>query len=276
MPHISYRSVSVSWLATCLVLCAMSGETIAEEIVLRVESEVFVDGDEACAAKSLTLFHQGLTWDFLDPPAGSTEGDIILHDPARERVVVLDPELNIKTEIRTIRLERLNVSLATWARQSDDALIKWAGAADFGDAIVADGDRIELNGPRVRYEVTFSQSSSEEVVAAYRRFADTAILLKALMQPGGIPPFPRLAINRHVEAAGGIPAEVTLRITPRLSLIPGGGDTLRSVHKVHPQLIDGDHSRIEAAGARLTIAEGVDLEEFVRRRHDARSDHPDS
>ena len=86
------------------MLCAMSGATMAEEIVLRVESEVFVDGDETPAAKSLTLFHQGLTWDFLDPPAGSTEGDIILHDPARERVVVLDPELNLKTEIRTIRL----------------------------------------------------------------------------------------------------------------------------------------------------------------------------
>lgn len=276
MPRLLDRSVSVSWFAACLVLCAVGGQTTAEEIVLRVESEVFVNGDEMPAAKSLTLFHQGLTWDFLDPPADGVEGDVILHDPARERVVVLDPELNLKTEIRTIRLERLNVSLATWARQSDDALIKWAGAADFGDAIVTDENRVELNGPRVRYAVEFTRSPSEDAVAAYRRFADTAILLKALMQPGGIPPFPRLAINRHVEAAGGIPAEVTLRVTPKVSLIPGAGDMLRSVHKVHPQLIDGDHSRIEAAGARLTVADMVDLEEFMKRRHDARLGHPDS
>lgn len=276
VPDRNRQRLPSGWLLACLVVAAVGHKTLAEDVVFRVESEVFVGDEETPAAKSLTLFHNGITWDFLDAPADGGEGDIILHDPARERVVVLDPQRSIKTEIRTIRLERLNVSLATWARQSDDALIKWAGAADFGDAITTDGNRVELTGPRVRYTVEFTRSSSDQAVAAYRRFADTAILLKALMQPGGIPPFPRLAINRHVEVAGGIPAEVTLCITPRLALLPGGGDILRSVHKVHPQLIDGDHSRIDAASARFTVAEEVDLEEFVRRRHDDRSDHPDS
>lgn len=271
-----HRSASVAWLVAMLLGCGANGSATAEDVVLRVESEVFVNDDDTPVAKSLTLFHNGITWDFLDPSADAVEGDVILHDPARERVIVLDPERNLKTEIRTIRLERLNVSLAAWARQSDDPLIKWAGTADFGDAIMTDGDRVELTGPRVRYAVEFTRSASDEAVVAYRRFADTAILLKALMQPGGLPPFPRLAINRHVEVAGGIPTAVSLSIAPKLKLLPGGGDTFRSVHKVHPQLIDGDHSRIDAAGAQLTVAEEVDLEEFVRRRHDARSDHPDS
>lgn len=271
-----HRSASVAWLVAMLLVYVGSNSAAAEDIVLRVESEVFVNDDETPVAKSLTLFHNGITWDFLDPPADAAEGDVILHDPARERVIVLDPERNLKTEIRTIRLERLNVSLAAWARQSDDPLIKWAGTADFGDAIMTDGDHVELTGPRVKYAVEFTRSASDEAVAAYRRFADTAILLKALMQPGGLPPFARLAINRHVEVAGGIPTAVTLSIAPKLALLPGAGDTLRSVHKVHPQLIDGDHSRIDAAGAQLTVAEEVDLEEFVRRRHDARSDQPDS
>jgi hypothetical protein len=271
-----HRIVSVVWLVAAMSYSGASGPATAEDVVLRVESEVFVNDDNTPVAESLTLFQDGITWDFLDPPAGAVEGDVILHDPARERVIVLDPERNLKTEIRTIRLERLNVSLATWARQSDDPLMQWAGTADFGDAIITDGDRIELTGPRVKYAVEFTRSASDEAVAAYRRFADTAILLKALMQPGGLPPFPRLAINRHVELAGGIPTAVTLSITPKRALLPGAGDTLRSVHKVHPQLIDGDHSRIDAAGAQLTVAEEVDLEEFVRRRHEARSDQPDS
>lgn len=274
MSRLLHRSV-FTWLVAWLLLCGLGARATAEEIILRVESAVFVDDDETPAATSLTLFHNGITWDFLDS-SDDGEGDVILHDPARERVVVLDSRLNIKTEIRTIRLERLNVSLATWARQSNDPLIKWAGAGDFGDAIIADGDHIELSGPRVRYTVDFNRSASDAAVAAYRRFADTAILLKALMQPGGIPPFPRLAINRHVEVAGGIPVEVTLRITPKLSLMPGSSNTLRSVHKVHPQLIDSDHSRIDAAGARLTVAEAVDLEEFARRQRESRPDHPDS
>jgi hypothetical protein len=276
VPFFHLHTTLAPFLLVCALVCATGGQTRAEEVTLRVESEVFVDDEKAPVATSLTLFHRGITWDFLGPRTDAAAGEVILHDPARERVIVLDTELNLKTEIRTIRLERLNVSLASWARQSDDLLIKWAGAGDFGDIIVSDDDRIELRGPRVQYVVEFTRALPEEAVAAYRQFADTAILLKALMQPGGIPPFPRLAINRHIEAAGGIPMEVVLRITPKLPLIPGAADTLRSVHKVHPQLTDEDQSRIDAVGARLTVAEAVDLDDFVRRRHDARSAQPDS
>ena len=32
---------------------------------MRVESELFVAGDEQPVARSLTLFHEGVAWDFL-------------------------------------------------------------------------------------------------------------------------------------------------------------------------------------------------------------------
>lgn len=239
--------------------------------VLRVESEVFVEGDVEPVTRSLTLFCNGVIWDFCEPPGAgdSTDGDgprgeIVLHDPARERVVLIDPVRNVKTQVDAIRLERLGVSLASWARRSDDRLVRWAGGPDFGDGFKEEDSRLELVGPRARYEVVHAAAPSPEAAVMYGKFADTAILLKALLQPGGIPPFPRLAINRRVAAAGGIPSVVRLEIDPRMAMLASRPDRLRSVHKVYPRLLAGDLGHIEEAEARMALAETVDLAVFVK------------
>lgn len=238
---------------------------------LRVESTLFA-GDKP-VARSLTLFRDGVAWDFLELPAlpasplGKAQGmqlaEIVLHDPARERVVVIDPVRLLKTEIPRVRLERLGASLASWARASDDRLIRWAGGDDFNAGFSAESDRLELAGPRVRYVVRHAAASSPEEAMSYRQFADTAILLKALLQPGGIPPFPRLAINRRLEEAGAIPAEVILEIEPRGVSLGGPGTRLRGEHRSHPRILAEDLERIEEAEAQLAAAEPVELAEFA-------------
>lgn len=236
---------------------------------LRVESELFADGGDEPVARSLTLFHEGVAWDFLELPdaAGKSAviGEIVLHDPARERVLVIDPARHVKTQVDMIRLERLSVSLAKWARTNDDRLVRWAGGPDFASGFTEHDDRIELVGPRVKYAVAYEEAPCIEAAGTYRQFADTAILLKALMQPGGIPPFPRLAVNRRLEDAGAIPREVMLEIDPRLSALGGRPERLRCVHKVHPRLLAGDLQRIEDAKAHVAAAEPVDLATFVDR-----------
>jgi hypothetical protein len=236
---------------------------------LRVESELFADGGDEPVARSLTLFHEGVAWDFLELPdavgKSAVIGEIVLHDPARERVLVIDPARQVKTQVDLIRLERLSVSLAKWARTNDDRLVRWAGGPDFAAGFTEHDDRFELVGPRVKYAVAYEEAPCTEAAVTYRQFADTAILLKALMQPGGIPPFPRLAVNRRLEDAGAIPSEVMLEIDPRLSALGGRPERLRCVHKVHPRLIAGDLERIEDAKHHVAAAEPVDLATFVDR-----------
>ena len=236
---------------------------------LRVESELFSAGGDEPVARSLTLFHHGVAWDFLELVDADTKtaaiAEIVLHDPARERVVVIDPVRHVKTQVDMIRLERLSVSLAKWARSNDDRLVRWAGGPDFTAGFTEEDERIELVGPRVRYAVAYEEAPCPEAAGNYRRFADTAILLKALMQPGGIPPFPRLAVNRRLEDAGAIPSEVTLEIEPRLIGIAGRPERLRCVHKVHPRLLGGDFERIEDAQGHVAAAEAVDLATFIAR-----------
>jgi hypothetical protein len=248
---------------------------------LRVESELFAAGNDTPVARSLTLFHAGVTWDFLEIEQPATKkasiGEIVLHDPARERVVVIDPARHLKTQIDLIRLERLSVSLAKWARANDDRLVRWAGGPDFATGFTEEEERIELVGPRVRYAVAYEDAPCPEAAATYRQFADTAILLKALMQPGGIPPFPRLAVNRRLEDAGAIPREVTLEIEPRLVGLSGRPERLRCVHHVHPRLLAGDFERIEDAQAHVAAADAVDLATFIDRDAEPpRRDEPGS
>lgn len=241
-----------------------------EPLAMRIESELFRDGDDQPVARSLTLFDGGVAWDFLElPPPGAKPQrgmelvEIVLHDPARERVVVIDPVRRVRTEIPLIRLERMSVSLAKWARSSDDRLVRWAGGPDFTGSFSEDDETLVLSGPRVKYAVTLAAAASPEAAVTYRQFADTAILLKALLHPGGIPPFPRLALNRRLEAAAAIPAEVTLEIDPRLAVVAGGAARMRSVHKSHPRLLAADRRLIADAEAHVAGSEPVELAAFA-------------
>lgn len=241
-----------------------------EPLEMRIESELFSDGAEEPVARSLTFFESGVAWDFLELPAAKDEPqeemklvEIVLHDPVRERVVVIDPVRRVKTEIPLIRLERMSVSLGKWARTSDDRLVRWAGGPDFTGSFTEEEETLVLAGPRVRYAVTLATAESPEAALTYRQFADTAILLKALLHPGGIPPFPRLALNRRLEAATAMPAEVTLEIDPRLAMVTGGAARLRSVHKSHPRILAADRRLIADAEAHVAGAEAVDLAAFA-------------
>ena len=260
--------------------CSLPLQAAAEELTMRVETEIFAAGGEKPVARSLTLFVDGIAWDFLELPRsaagqeGSRAGDaadsmqlaeLVLHDPARDRVIVVDPVRHVKTQVDAIQLERLSVSLATWARGADDKLVRWAGGPDFAEGLTEKEDTLELVGPRVRYAVAYAEAPTPEAAGTYRRFADTAILLKALLHPGGIPPFPRLALNRRLEAAKALPAEVTLEIEPRLTPLAGRADRLRSLHHPHPRLLAADMKRIEDAEAQVAAAESVTLAAFVDR-----------
>ena len=249
---------------------------------LRVETDVFADRDDVPIAHSLTLFSSQVAWDFLDttPAEKKTSdsesehskafnGEIVLHDPTRERVLLIDPLRQVKTSIDSIQLERLRVSLSKWARTSDDKLLCWAGGPHFENGIQESLDAIELVGPRVQYRIETTDAPSQEIAGQYRQFADTAILLRALLHPGGIPPFPRMALNKQLASKAKLPTSVTLEIDSRGSLVPSGLSSMMqrhlcSVHRIHPALRADDLQRIADAEACMAIAEEGSLAEYTQ------------
>lgn len=247
----------------------------------RIESEIFAgDGDEA-VARSLTIFCDGVAWDFLESlPTDSDQagdarpeampGEIILHDPARRRMVLIHPGRNVRTEIEAVTLDRLAASLEAWARTADEPTVRWAGGPDLAASIEESQDHsLVIEGPRIRYEVDYEPAPSPAAAETYRRFADAAILLKALVQPGGLPPFPRMAINRRVAAASAIPAQVTLRVGGPQGGLGFSTATLRSTHHLHPRVLEEDRARIESAMAHLAVARPVTLAAYIEEESES-------
>jgi hypothetical protein len=260
-----------SFVACLVFVVALGGDRLAhaaEGALLRIETEVFADDDKQPLARSLTLFRNGIAWDFLetlDKGEVTTDepAEFVLHDPARERIVLVDPARHVRTQVDSLRLERLRSSLGAWARKSDDPVIRWAGGPDFAAAMEEESTTIVLNGPRVRYEVEFEQSKSAEIAEEYRRFADAALLVKALVHPGGLPPFPRIAINRRVAAAEGIPVAVRLEMDSRIAKLGGRPSVMRAEHKVLAGWLASDHKRVAAAEERMAVAAPVDLATYA-------------
>lgn len=259
----SSRCLRRSLVGISVAALAWSAAHAAEPLQMRVENEIFVDRGAEPVGRSLTIFRDGLAWDFLDGSEPGRVVEIVLHDPARERIVVIDPDRNVKTEISRLQLERLSASLAAWARRSDDRLVRWAAGPGFEDDWQKHDGTLELSGPRARYVVEFAAAPTPEAAETYRRFADTALLLKALLHPGGLPPFPRLAINERVAAAAAIPESVTLEIDSRGPLLGGRAQALRSVHRIYPRLLASDLERVEDAEARVAVAEAVDVATYA-------------
>lgn len=282
--------VAGGWMNLLVVLGILAGGRAAADdaVLFRVETEVFADDEEAPVARSLTLFRNGIAWDFLETLStekqkkekakeddGSTAveepAEFVLHDPARERIILVDPARDVRTQVDRLRLERLRSSLGNWARKSEDPLMRWAGGPEFGDGLEESATKVLLSGPRVRYEVTFEKAGKPIVAEEYRRFADAALLVKALVHPGGLPPFPRIAINRSVAAADGIPVAVRLEIDSRMAKLGRRPSVMRSEHKVLESWLATDHKRVAAAEERMAIATPVDLATYAGRAEEAGS-----
>lgn len=235
-------------------------------VVLRVETELFEGTAPLPVSRSLTLIQDGVAWNFLEPSPTAEEaasgGEIVLHDPARGRVVVIDPTRRMRTEIPATRLARVLASLRTWAEGSDDPLVRWSASATCPPADRSADDELVVEGPGVRYAVAAQVAPTPGAAEQFRSFADVALGLRALTHPGGVPPFARIAINRQLAAAGLLPETVTLELDG-----PGLGQSrsLRSRHRFAPRLDSTDLRRIESASTLLAVADAVDAETYAGR-----------
>lgn len=270
----------VRWFAMALsvtLVASASPATLAADATaaweMRVQSTVYRTGEEKPLGRSLALFADHVVWDFVEMPTqGEDEppqlAEIVLHDPLRERIVLLDPRRSVKVEIDQLTLARLRVSLAAWARGADNAIIRWTGSHDLAASIAEEGKTFVLKGPGVGYVVSHEAAAGGEAARAYQQFADTSLLLKALLHPGGLPPFPRMAINARLGKEDMLPTEVQLRYDQRLPLVAelpriSKEDGLRSEHRTHARLLAEDRKRIADASARIADAAPVTLEAYA-------------
>jgi hypothetical protein len=252
---------SFKFFLAIVAIAYLASFATAEEF--RVESKIYSSDNDRPVSDSLTLFHEGRTYDFISSPP-----EITVFDLAQSRIVLLDPARKVRTEVSTGVLTSFVDQSRVRASRQANPILKFMAEPKFTEA-VEDSGQLSFTSPYITYRVKGSRSSNPAVVKQYREFADWTAQLTTLIRQGGQPPFPRLAVNAAMERRGWLPEEVERSITdptrPRAK--PA---VMRSTHKLETKLYPADQKRIEEADGYATEFKLVDIKQYVRPAEQAK------
>jgi hypothetical protein len=250
----------VAGLAFCLAaLCLLSARGGAQDF--RIDTEIFIGDEKEPAAETLTIFSQGMIYDFLlTEPAEMT-----VLDTLRGRFTLLDPARRVKCGLGTQEVLDQSLALATHAVQSRDTLFAFAAKPEFETKVEEFEEngqprtRITLTGKPLGYVVIGREPEKPEAVAAFRYFADQFARLNSL-RAGNLPAGARLEVNEALADRRLIPLEVTRTIPATNPL--GREIVVKSRHLVNWSLSGEDRKKIDRAGTGLAEFSAVGFEQY--------------
>ena len=255
MSLVQFHRCAALLLAMVMLGLTMSGRP-AHADDFRVDTEVYGDQGKEPTARTLTLFHRGAIYDF---PA--TGNEVTIFAPKTARVVLLDTKRRVRTELTVDQLYDFSVRLRDWAGKQEDGLLKFTGAPKFDHQIDKDSGRVSFSSRWMTYEIRTRPATSEEMATQYRRFCDVYAHLNTLLNPGSLPPFGRLEVNRLLAQSGSLPTEIQLTFPPARRF----GDRelkLETRHRFRETLSDSDLAKVEKAGQQNANYRVVSLAEF--------------
>ncbi len=247
--------VLVAGIVVWALVASWTTTAMAEEF--RMESKVYSGKDGTDTSESVTLFTDDRAYDFLSSPA-----EITVFDFQRNRIVILDPNRKVRTELTTDKLNEFTEQLRIRAARQTDALLKFSANPKF-DESKSDAQSLQFANPQMTYRVHPTTPDNAGVVHEYRMFSDWSAKLNAMIHPGALPPFPRLAINETLEKNGEVPESVQLTLAAQNHLM-AKPTTLRSEHQLALRLLSTDRKRIDDAGKYLVTFPEVSLEEYLK------------
>jgi hypothetical protein len=227
----------------------------------RVDSEIFVDEEQQPFAETLTIFSGGRVYDFL---LGDAE-EITIFEPARGQFTLLDPSRKLRCTLASQELLDYVQELNKAALASKSPLFADAANPTFetkSEQVEGGGmqrTRVTLKSKLITYEAIGKEPEQVATAEAFQQFADWYARLNAL-RGGGLPPAPRLALNKELAERKMLPDEIV-----RTTSQPGLRDktlTVRSQHLFNWTLSVADRDRIEKAGDYLARFQAVSFKEF--------------
>ncbi len=236
------------------VLAGLLGSTAAGQ-EFRIESEIFAGKETKPAARNLTLFANGVVYDFLL----TAPEEVTVFDAERARFLLLDTSRRVKTEVTVDQVDRFVTALQDRAVKSGELLAEMARpkfTPEFDEASRA----LTLTGEKLSYRATCEPIENPAAAKAYALFVDRYTRLNAT-RPGSLPPNARLELNDALAARQLMPREVE-RTFGKASRWWGKQDVVRSEHLVNYRLLPTDRERIESVGDMVADFRVVDFIEF--------------
>lgn len=227
--------------ACLMLLLCVDALAFDPDLNMRIETEIFriERKQDEILVSSLTLFHQGVAYDYL-----SEHQEATLIDPVRDRIILLDGSRKLRSELSLKDLASFTKDLQVWAAgQTRNPLLQFASNPKFEVAFHEESGELTLSHRLIRYNVeTIAEESPNEAVAC-KEFWDLSAQLKSVLQPGGVPPFVRMQLNRELELRGRLPRRIELTISDANPLLRSE-TTLYSQQKFASKLTETDRRLI--------------------------------
>lgn len=211
--------MSLRWIAVLAVAVVTHVPQVASAQNFRVYTTVYdeVGGQSHAVARSLSLFHGGKTYDFIQEV-----GEVIIFEPAVRGFTLLNLRQMTSTKVMFEELngqlkvarDTLHDHLQNFPKEDDPAGAKIRSQLEFQmtpkfeEGLESDG-RLALRSPHMNYRVRVAQFDPQSV-SAYLQYADWTCRLNYVLYPGPLFPEPRLALNAVLRKQKAIPTEVEL------------------------------------------------------------------
>jgi hypothetical protein len=245
-----------STLAVLLFLAAAAlSEAAAHAADFRIVNAVYVADQIQPQSQGVTIFQNGLVYDFLNDP-----GEVIVFDKARERFLLLDSARHVRSEISMDDVQDVVNLEKQWLAGSQNPNVKWMSDPKFDESFSSESSSLILKSRALTYQVQV-QVTEPAVAAQYREFSDWYANFNLALDRKSRPPFPRLVLNEAIEHHKGIAKEVQLTA----DLGAKGQVKITSRHQLTMGLDAVEQHRIAEAQRNLKDFQSVTFQEYQRK-----------
>lgn len=235
-----------------------SGSALGQEF--RIESQVYDESSKLPVSQNMTLFSQGLVYDFrLSNDAQPEPLEIVIYNSRQRQIILLDPARQVRLELSDLRLLRIADGVRRETIQ--DKRTSFLAMDEFEEITDWSTKWVTLNSPQIVYRYKGEQPKDVSILPLYFDFLEIFTRLSAT-DPTKIPPFPRMKLNQSIKRLGWIPSEV--EITVNQNSLFRESFTARSKHTLIMHLSSKDRERIGTAKQHWQNFKSVQLNEYRR------------
>ena len=205
-------------------LWLVASTALAQDI--RVYTRIYSGEGNEPIVRSLTLFHAGKVYDYIEPAQ-----EVTVFEPALRKFTVLNKPRQLRSEISQDQIRNF-LSLAQdeatkvlgnptpGTNQKSLELLQFQLQPEFATAFDASKKQLTLSSASFQYVVSV-ETKAPEVVEKYLHVADWTAQFNAVLHPKSMLPGPRMFLNQELRQRGLIPqsVELTTETEPQLHLV---------------------------------------------------------
>ena len=235
--------IAVIWLSPVVTAQGLKVSTHVYEV-----APSGAPGPDQVVSNSLSLFHNGRVYDFVD-----AADEVVILDPVERRFTILNTSRELTT---TLSFDEIGHMLETRQPKTEQYIrelvrsnrpeakkivesIRFQLKPEFSETFDPMKGTLVLTSRSLTYRVETRKWNDPQQVEKYLACTDWTAKLNFIMHPSNMFPEPRIALNAALRKC-----RDRMPISVELDLRPDDSVRLRAEHQLTQNLTDDDHSRI--------------------------------